>query len=126
VALSFELEPGLGQGDLWLTQEQLNAMVAEAQAGGYQGAIHAIGDRAVAQAQTAIAAALNGGPNIYRHRMEHVSVLQPEQVTRFGELGIVPVLNGEYPACTPFGPPVPEPYHAWEWPWRDLRAANPD
>jgi predicted amidohydrolase YtcJ len=126
VALSFELRPGQGQGDLWLTQDQLNSMVAQAQAGGYQVAIHAIGDRAVEEAQTAIAAALAGGPNIYRHRLEHVSVLRPEQVARFGELGLIPVVPGQYPACTPFGPPVPEPYHAWEWPWRELRAANPD
>ena len=126
VALSFELEPGSGLGDLWLTQEKLNEMVAEAQAAGYQVAIHAIGDRAVAQAQDAIAFALDGGPNIYRHRLEHLSVLRPEFIPRFGELGIVPVLNGEYPVCTPFGPPIPEGYRDWEWPWRELRSANPD
>lgn len=126
VALSFELEPGQGQGDLWLTQDRLNEMVAEAQAAGYQVAIHAIGDRAVAQAQDAIAFALDGSPNIYRHRMEHLSVLRPEFISRFGELGIVPVLNGEYPVCTPFGPAIPEGYRDWEWPWLELRSANPD
>ncbi|MCC7359993.1 MAG: amidohydrolase family protein [Anaerolineales bacterium] len=125
VALSFELEPGAGEGDLWNTQAEVNQLVAEAQAAGYQVAIHAIGDRAVEQAQAALAAALAGGPNTYRHRVEHLSVLRPEQITRFGELGLVPVVPGQYPACTPFGPPVPEPYHAWEWPWRDLRSANP-
>ena len=126
VALSFELNPGRGLGDLWLKQDELNRMVAEAQASGYQVAIHAIGDRAVAQAQDAIAFALDGGPNIFRHRLEHVSVLRPEFIPRFGELGIVPVLNGEYPACKPFGPPLPQGYREWEWPWRALRAANPD
>jgi predicted amidohydrolase YtcJ len=125
VALSFELAPGRGLGDLWLAQDELNRMVAEAQAAGYQVAIHAIGDRAAAQAQEALAFALDSGPNIYRHRMEHVSVLRPEFIPRFGELGILPVLNGQYPVCTPFGPPVPEGYREWEWPWRALRLANP-
>lgn len=124
VALSFDhAEQNLG--DLWLTQAELNQAVTEAQAAGYQVAIHAIGDRAVEQAQAAIASALNGQPNTYRHRMEHVSVLRPEQVTRFGELGIIPVLPGQYPSCTPFGPPLPEAYGAWEWPWAELRSQNP-
>lgn len=124
VALSFE-HADQGQGDLWMTQTELNDGVAEAQAAGYQVAIHAIGDRAVEQAQTAIAFALDGQPNTYRHRMEHVSVLRPEMVTRFGELGIVPVLPGQYPSCQPFGPPLPEAYGDWEWPWAELRAQNP-
>jgi hypothetical protein len=125
VALSFEVEEGRGLGDLWMTQDELNQVVAAAQAGGYQVAIHAIGDRAVEQAQTAIAFALNGEPNVYRHRMEHVSVIPTQRLSRFGELGIVPVLNGQYPNCTPFGAPLPERYGAWEWPWRELREANP-
>ncbi len=123
-ALSFE-HADRGLGDLWMTQEVLNHAVAEAQAAGYQVAIHAIGDRAVEQAQNAIASALQGQPNTYRHRMEHVSVLRPEQVACFGELGIVPVLPGQYPSCTPFGPPLPEVYGDWEWPWAELRARNP-
>ncbi len=124
-ALSFELDKGQGLGDLWLTQDQLNTAVAEAQAAGYQVAIHAIGDRAVEQAQNAIAFALSGQPNTYRHRMEHVSVIRPEQLARFGQIGIIPVINGQYNACHPFASDIPEPYHDWEWPWRALREANP-
>ena len=125
VALSFELEPGHGHGDLWLAQEELDEWVAALQAAGYQVAIHAIGDRAVEQAQQSLALALDGAPNTYRHRVEHISVLRPELIPRFGELGILPVLSGEYPSCTPFGPPLPEEYQEWEWPWRSLRSANP-
>ncbi len=124
VALSFDHDDQAG-GDLWLTQDALSRMVAEVQAAGHQAAIHAIGDRAVAQAQAAIAFALDGQPNTYRHRMEHVSVLTPEMVRRFGELGITPVVPGQYPNCTPFGPPLAEAYGPWEWPWRDLRGQNP-
>jgi predicted amidohydrolase YtcJ len=126
VALSFELEPGLGTGDLWFTQEELNELVAEVDAAGYQVAVHAIGDRAVTQALNALEAALDGQPNTLRHRMEHVSVIQPGDIARFGQLGVVPVLMGEFPNCTPYGPPVPEEYGHMEWPWRALRVANPD
>ncbi|MEP6895666.1 MAG: amidohydrolase family protein, partial [Chloroflexota bacterium] len=125
-ALSFELQKGGGMGDLWMTQAELNQVVSEAQAGGNQVAIHAIGDRAVEQAQNAIAYALDGKPNVYRHRMEHISVLQPHMIARFQELGIIPVIPGEYPSCAPFGPPLPEKYGEWEWPWRELREQNPD
>jgi len=125
-ALSFELEKGKGLGDLWMSQEELDQAVIEAQSLGYQVAIHAIGDRAVGQAQNAISSALNGQPNTYRHRMEHISVLHPEMVKRFGELGIVPVIPGTYPSCTPFGPPLPEDHGNWEWPWKQLREDNPE
>ena len=126
VALSFELEPGEGTGDLWYTQDELNEMVADVHATGYQAAVHAIGDRAVVQALNALEFALDGQPNTPRHRMEHVSVIPQDQIPRFGELGIIPVLIGQYPNCSPYGPPLPEGYREMEWPWRALRDANPD
>jgi predicted amidohydrolase YtcJ len=124
-ALSYELRPGEGLGDLFFSQSKLDQLVREAQAAGYQVAIHAIGDRAVEQAQNAIAAALDGGSNVYRHRIEHNSVIRPELLPRYGEIGIVPVIFGLYPLCNPFGPPSPPEYRAWEWPYRDLLEANP-
>jgi len=125
-ALSFELRKGEGLGDLWMTQAELNQVVKDAQSDNYQVAIHAIGDRAVEQAQNAIAYALDGKPNTYRHRMEHISVLQPEMIARFEEIGIIPVIPGEYPSCFPFGPPFPEEYRDWEWPWRKMREESPN
>ena len=125
-ALSFEVNNAEGLGDLWMTQAELNQAVTEAQTAGYQVAIHAIGDRAVEQAQNAIAFALDGQPNTPRYRMEHISVLTPEMVTRFGELDIVAVIPGQYRSCAPFGGPLPEDYREWEWPWMVLRDANPD
>ncbi len=126
VALSFELEPGSGTGDLWYTQDELTEMIAEVNAAGYQAAVHAIGDRAVVQALNAYETVLAGQPNILRNRMEHVSVIPPEDVPRFGELGIIPVVIGEYPNCTPYGDPIPFQYSEMEWPWRALGETNPD
>jgi predicted amidohydrolase YtcJ len=124
-ALSYELEPNSGLGDLFHTQEELDRLVAEAQIAGFQVVIHAIGDRAIEQAQNAIAAALNGQPNTLRHRIDHNSVIRPELLPRYGEIGIIPVVFGPYPLCEPFGPPPPAEYQAWEWPWRALLNANP-
>ena len=124
-ALSYELTPGDGLGDLFFSQEELNTQVKAIHNAGYQVAIHAIGDQAVEQAQNAIAATLNGQPNTLRHRIEHNSVIRPELLPRYGEIGIVPVLFGMYPECEPFGPPPPPEYQSWEWPWRALLDANP-
>ena len=124
-ALSYELTPGEGLGDLFLTQEELDELVAEAHGAGFQVVIHAIGDRAIEQAQNGIAAALNGQPNTYRHRIDHNSVIRPDLLARYGEIGIVPVIFGPYPLCEPFGPPPPAEYQTWEWPWRALLEANP-
>ncbi len=125
-ALSYELRPGEGLGDLFHSQEELDELVGQAHAAGRQVAIHAIGDRAVEQAQKAIEAALGGEANILRHRIEHNAVIRPELLARYGEIGIVPVVFGLYPTCEPFGPPPPEAYQSWEWPWRALLEANPD
>ena len=125
-ALSYELRTGEGLGDLFFTQEELNDQVAAVHEAGYQAAIHAIGDRGIEQAQNAIAAALGGQPNAPRHRIEHNSVIRPELLPRYGEIGVVPVVFGLYPACEPFGPPPPPEYRSWEWPYRALLDANPD
>jgi predicted amidohydrolase YtcJ len=124
-ALGYELHAGEGLGDLFQTQAALNEMVLTAQNAGYQVAIHAIGDRAIAQAQTAIATALAGQPNIYRHRIEHNSVISPDLLPRYGEIGVIPVVFGMVAICNPFGPPPPTQYQAWEAPNRALLDANP-
>lgn len=124
-ALSYELEPGKGLGSLYFTQEELDGLVAEAQSHGFQVVMHACGDRAVEQAQNAIAAALAGQPNSFRHRIDHNCVIRPELLARYGEIGILPVVFGPYAICEPFGPPPPAEYQAWEWPWRALLDANP-
>ncbi len=125
-ALSYELTPGEGLGDLFFSEADLNERVAAVHAAGYQAAIHAIGDRAVEQAQNAIEAVLAGEPNHLRHRIEHNAVIRPELLPRYGEIGAIPIIFGSYPNCEPFGPPPPAAYESWEWPWRALLAANPD
>ncbi len=130
-AVTFEYPGGYGQGDLYMTQDQLTAVVKEVQDSGHQVAIHALGDRAIEEAQNAIAAALNGAPNIYRHRIEHNAVLHDALLPRYNQIGIIPVIFGSYPTCWRVNPTsqfkyaVPEELGTWEWPWRALLDANP-
>lgn len=64
-------------------------------------------------------------PNRLRHRIEHNSVIRPDLLPRYGEIGIIPILFGPYPLCEPFGPPPPPEYQSGEWPYRALFDANP-
>ena len=124
VALSFEREPGGGFGDLFIEQGELDKLVNEVHAADRQAAIHALGDRAVEVAQNAIASALQGEPNVNRHRIEHNTLVRPELLPRYGEIGIVPIIYALYPSCEPWWD-VPAEYRSWEWPWRALLDANP-
>jgi predicted amidohydrolase YtcJ len=124
IALSFEREPGGGFGDLFFEQAELDLLVKEVHAANRQAAIHALGDRAVEAAQNAIASALQGEPNVNRHRIEHNTLARPELLPRYGEIGIIPILYTLYPSCEPWWD-VPAEYRSWEWPWRALLDANP-
>jgi predicted amidohydrolase YtcJ len=124
VALSYERQPAGGFGDLFFEQGELDKLVREIHAMDRQAAIHALGDRAVELAQNAIASALHGQPNANRHRIEHNTVIRPEQLSRYGEIGILPIVYALYPSCDPWWE-VPAAYRSWEWPWRALLDANP-
>jgi predicted amidohydrolase YtcJ len=130
-AVSFARPNGVGQGDLFFTQEEMDRIVAGVHADDYQLAIHALGDRAIEQVQNAIAAALDGQPNTMRHRIEHNAVLRSDLMPRYSEIGIVPLIFGVYPiygqlgASTPCRFTLPVEYQTWEWPWRELLDANP-
>ncbi|MDH3942803.1 MAG: amidohydrolase family protein [Anaerolineae bacterium] len=122
-AVSQEWYYGYDLGDLWLTQEQMNAAVGEAHEAGYQVVVHAIGDRAVEQAQSAYSTILGGEANNLRHRIDHNTVLRPEMRAWYGETGVIPVVFGYRATCslegiTPF-------YEQNAWNYRAMIDANP-
>ncbi|MBP6979354.1 MAG: amidohydrolase family protein, partial [Lentimicrobiaceae bacterium] len=126
LAMSFEYPAG-GHGDLWFTQEELDSIVAEINNAGFQVAIHAQGDLAVEQSQNAIESALNGQPNTLRHRIDHNAIVLPDMLTRYSEIGIVPVIFGAFPTCNEQGiidrfGTEPLPYFEN---WNALLEANP-
>jgi predicted amidohydrolase YtcJ len=78
------------RGLSYVERDLLAAAVTELDRHGFQVHMHAIGDRAVRDALDAVQAALtNNGPGDHRHHIAHIQVVQPEDVPRFRELGVV-------------------------------------
>ncbi len=70
--------------------EELTLILEKALKAGFTAAIHAIGDRANQMALDAVETALRQVPTKdHRIRIEHAEVLQPSDVPRFADLGVV-------------------------------------
>ena len=77
-----------------MTQEQLTEAVVYADRMGFQVGVHAIGDRGVHMVLNAFekAATINGTRNM-RHRVEHAQLIAPDDIRRFGALGVIPSMQ---------------------------------
>ncbi|MBK8455872.1 MAG: amidohydrolase [Phyllobacteriaceae bacterium] len=81
--------PGV-KGEALFGQEQFEAICVEADRLGLQIAVHAIGDAAVRRTLDGYAAARKAnGVRDSRHRIEHIETLDPADLPRFAELGVV-------------------------------------
>jgi hypothetical protein len=83
------LEPYCCHGDRGLNfiePELLNEAVRRLDGHGFQVHLHAIGDRAVRLGLDAIEAA--GGAHRNRHHIAHLQVVHPDDIPRFGRLGV--------------------------------------
>ena len=79
-------------GILYFSQKELNELIEEAHAHGYQVTTHAVGDRAVEMTLDAIENALTKWPRAdHRHRIEHCAICPPDLTARIKRLGVVPV-----------------------------------
>jgi predicted amidohydrolase YtcJ len=96
---------GSEYGDLyWPDQNELNQVVAQAQAAGYRVSFHAMGDQAIQAALDAIEFALAGQSNdLYRHMIQHSSMLRPDQMERYVNLGVISSVRGYADLCDPDG-----------------------
>jgi len=73
-----------------MTQQELDEAVVLADRLGFQIGIHAIGDRGVHMVLNAYErAALVNGKRDRRHRIEHAQLIAPDDLRRFGQLGVV-------------------------------------
>jgi hypothetical protein len=79
--------------------DTLVSFISDANDRGYQVAIHAQGDLAIAQVQDAYATVLADGGNPLRHRVDHNVFPTVETIGRYTELDLVPVLFGPSEAC---------------------------
>ena len=89
-------EPYLGAPDnrglLLLQDTEMNDLVQDYHAKGYQLAVHAIGDAAIEQTLNAFERALDVMPDPdRRHRIEHAGFARADQNARMRQLGVQPV-----------------------------------
>lgn len=107
---------GTPYGDLYLTEDQLTAVVKDIQNRGYRAAFHAMGDAAIEITLNAIEKALDGQPNsIFRHQIQHNSLIRLELLERYEKLDILASVRGAFNTCEAdwyeavFG----QDYYAW-------------
>jgi predicted amidohydrolase YtcJ len=109
---------------------QLRDHVSALDAEGFQVHIHAIGDRAVREALDALEAARRrNGRGDGRHHIAHIQVIHPDDVARFGQLGVVanmqPLWATYEPQMTDLTIPLlGEQRAGWQYPFRSLQRAG--
>lgn len=84
------------RGSLAMSEEDLTSLVTELDRRGWQVMTHAIGDRAVRATLDAYEEAAKTNPEPARgrrHRIEHVETPDPEDLPRFGTLGVIASLQ---------------------------------
>jgi predicted amidohydrolase YtcJ len=97
-AMSFDYVdgPAGNKGEFIYPQETLNAMCKEVHNAGCQLVIHAIGDAAIDACMDAMVGAAGEGIRAARHRIEHASIVRPDQIQRLAETGIVSCVQPQF------------------------------
>ncbi|WP_432754029.1 amidohydrolase [Streptomyces sp. JL2001] len=96
-ALTSPYEGTGGTGQLQDDPDRLTDLVVDGHLGGWQLAVHAIGDRAVDLALDALERAQTLRPREdARHRIEHAGLVRPDQLPRFARLGVSAVVQPNF------------------------------
>lgn len=129
------LEPytgcGAHRGETFYPAEEFADLLARLDARGFQCFVHATGDRGIRTVLDAVehARAVNG-PRDARHQVVHVECLDPEDVPRFRQLGVVACMQPRHCAPEIAGPGqdwaenVGEDRWHKAWPMRSLAEAG--
>ncbi|MEM8729371.1 MAG: amidohydrolase [Pseudomonadota bacterium] len=123
-------QPGW-RGDPLHSEDRFKAAAIEADRRGLQISVHAIGDGAVRRVLDGYAAArAANGARDSRHRIEHVEVLHPDDLPRFGELGVIASMQPSHPPAAmdfslePWVSRVGEARWPWSFPITALKDAD--
>jgi predicted amidohydrolase YtcJ len=123
------------RGSALFSADHFNAVAAEADRLGLQIAVHCCGDGAVKRTLDGYAHArrVNGprptGAPRARHRIEHIEVIHPDDITRFAELGVIASMQPLHaPLSVNAGDVWPIRAGEERWPysfaWQTLREAG--
>jgi predicted amidohydrolase YtcJ len=102
--------------------QDLKRRCAEAQAKGFQLAIHAIGDQALRETLDAIEFTLAGEDNcLHRHRIEHASICPPDCLERMARLKIIAIVQPQFVSSDTWTPArVGRERVAWCYPFKSM------
>jgi predicted amidohydrolase YtcJ len=87
----------VGNGDLYVSADEIATVVADVDAAGGITVIHAIGDLGLREALHGLAMAYEEKPFTHHQRIDHNSLttlLTPEELAIYGQVGMVPVVFG--------------------------------
>jgi predicted amidohydrolase YtcJ len=113
-------------GKPFIDPELLRQAVIELDRRGFQAHFHAIGDGAIRLALDAVEAAREAnGAGDHRHHIAHIELVNPDDVPRFGQLGVVanmqPFWASDDDAMRTLRVPVLGPERAgWQYPFASL------
>ncbi len=94
---------GTARGQLYFSQDALDAIVLEAIKAGFDPHIHAIGDAAVRRALDAYDHARRQSPgNAFRGAIAHDELVDPADYPRFKSLGVIPVMSFQWAQQAPY------------------------
>jgi len=84
--------------EAFVTQEQLNALIAAAHDNGFPVAVHAIGDEGVSWVLDGFAESPTPA-GVLGDRIEHIEVVTPDDVERFESLGVAASMQPHHATC---------------------------
>lgn len=119
------------RGETFYPPEEFAGLLVQLDAAGFQTFVHATGDRGIRTVLDAVASAQEAnGPRDARHQIVHVECLDPADVDRFAQLGVVACMQPRHSAPDIAGPGYdwaeavgPERW-AQSWPMRTLHHAG--
>lgn len=117
-------------GDSFIDPVELREHVTLLDRHGFQVHVHALGDRAVREALDAVQAARErNGPRDARHHLAHLQVIHPDDLPRFGALGVTANIQALWAchdeAMDELTIPFLEPQRvSWQYPFASLHAAG--
>lgn len=115
-------------GQVSMPLPRFNSLITTIDSLGFQIYTHAIGDRGVRETLNAYEAALNQNKRKdSRHRIEHIETINPADIPRFAQLGVMPSMepiHAEPGTVEIWGKAVGEKRLPYSFAWNDLLKAN--